>query len=122
LNEAFEQTALAMFNYMVELDSVTIDDQREPRQIEAEGHDMDSLLYAFLDEWLFVFCTEWLVCTEIKITEFDRENFKIKAVGKGEKLDKNKHTTGTEIKAITYSAMQILDNPEKAEVYVIVDI
>lgn len=42
---------------------------------------MDSLLFAFMDEWLFVFCTEWLVCTEIKITEFDKENFKIKAVG-----------------------------------------
>lgn len=51
-------------------------------------------------------------------------------------MDKNKHTTGTEIKAITYSAMQIIDKPEKAvrlnrcgcysyivqEVYVIVDI
>jgi len=122
LSEAFEQTILAMMNYMVELDNVEIDPKAESRVVEAEGHDLDSLLFAFMDEWLFVFSTEWLVCTEIHIAEFDKENFKIKSVGKGEKLDKNKHTTGTEIKAITYSAMRIIDNSEKAEIYVIVDI
>jgi len=122
LSEAFEQAALAMFNYMVELDKVEVDNSIPPREIEAEGHDMDSLLFQFMDEFLFVFCTEWLVCTEITITEFDKENFKIKAHGKGEKLDKKKHTTGTEVKAITYSAMQIRDEPGKAEIYIIVDI
>lgn len=37
LSEAFEQATLAMFNYMVELDNVTIDETKEPREIEAEG-------------------------------------------------------------------------------------
>jgi len=122
LSEAFEQVVLAMFNYMVELDNVEIDNNIDPREIEVEGHDLDSLLYNFMDEWLFVFSTEWLVCSEIQITQFDKENFKIKAIGKGEKLNKSKHTTGTEIKAITYSAMQISEGPDQSEVYVIVDI
>jgi len=90
--------------------------------LDYAGHDLDSLLYNFMDEWLFVFSTEWLVCCEIQITQFDKENFKIKAIGKGEKLNKSKHTTGTEIKAITYSAMQISEGPDQSEVYVIVDI
>jgi len=119
LKEAFEEVTLAMFNYMVELDNVEIKDTHE---IDVEGHDLDSLLYNFMDEWLFVFSTEWFICTEINITEFDKEKFKIKATGKGEKLDKKKHTTGTEIKAITYSAMQILEGANKSDVYVIVDI
>jgi SHS2 domain-containing protein len=40
----------------------------------------------------------------------------------GEKYDKIKHTQGTEIKAITYSNMQVIESNDFSEVYVIVDI
>lgn len=40
----------------------------------------------------------------------------------GEKFDRQRHVCGTEVKAITYSAMQINETPEDAEVFVIVDI
>lgn len=58
------------------------------------------------------------------IKEFDRENFKIKAMAIGEEFTIGKHPQGAEIKAITYSAMQIHDRPEveRPEVFVIVDI
>ena len=62
------------------------------------------------------------VCKKIKITEFDRDNFKITAKGYGETYDREKHTPGTEIKAITYSAMQILEKEGRTDVYTIVDI
>jgi len=38
------------------------------------------------------------------------------------KFDKKKHPQGTEIKAITYSAMQIHEVENRTDVYVIVDI
>lgn len=34
--------------------------------MEAEGHDLQSLLYAFLDELLFVFSTDLLVFKEVR--------------------------------------------------------
>jgi SHS2 domain-containing protein len=46
----------------------------------------------------------------------------------GEKFDLSKHPQGTEVKAITYSAMQIHEKPAegttpaRVDVYVIVDI
>jgi SHS2 domain-containing protein len=40
----------------------------------------------------------------------------------GEQWDPKRHPQGTEVKAITYSNMQIIDEPDKHEVYVIVDI
>jgi len=49
-------------------------------------------------------------------------NFKIKAVGFGEPFDLNKHPQGTEVKAITYSNMQVHENENFSEVFVIIDI
>lgn len=40
----------------------------------------------------------------------------------GERFDRERHACGTEVKAITYSAMQINEAPGDAEVFVIVDI
>ncbi|XP_012270408.1 protein archease-like isoform X2 [Orussus abietinus] len=122
LQEAFEQCGVAMFGYMTELDYVEI---RQMHQVEATGHDMQSLLYHFLDELLFMFCAEpFLVAKKVKITEFDRENFRITAVAYGEEFVIGKHPQGAEVKAITYSAMQVLEPPEVdcPEIFVIVDI
>ena len=41
---------------------------------------------------------------------------------RGAIFDRGKHLQGTEVKAITYSAMQILEREGDAEVFVIVDI
>ncbi|XP_015109159.1 protein archease-like [Diachasma alloeum] len=122
MQEAFEQCGVAMFGYMTELDSVEI---FMTHNIEAEGDDIQALLYHFLDELLFMFCAEpFLVAKKIKITEFDLQNFKLKATAYGEEFMLGKHPQGAEIKAITYSAMQVLDRPEvpRPEIFVIVDI
>jgi SHS2 domain-containing protein len=50
------------------------------------------------------------------------EEFRIKCSCFGEPFDLKKHPQGTEVKAITYSAMQIVQNPEKFEIFVIIDI
>ncbi|XP_033216868.1 protein archease-like [Belonocnema kinseyi] len=122
LEEAFEQCAIAMFGYMTELEKVEI---KEVHSVEAEGHDIQSLLFHFLDELLFLFCAEpFLIARTVTITEFDRKCFKIKARAAGEEFRIGKHSQGAEVKAITYSSMQILDQPEaeRPEVFVIVDI
>uniref|UniRef100_A0A8D0FSX9 Protein archease n=1 Tax=Strix occidentalis caurina TaxID=311401 RepID=A0A8D0FSX9_STROC len=91
LEEAFEQCVMAMFGYMTDTETVEPVDTVE---VEAEGHDMLSLLFHFLDEWLY---------------KFSANEFFIPRV------------SGTEVKAITYSAMQICEE-EKPEVFVIIDI
>lgn len=120
LREAFEQCAMAMFAYMTEIESV---DLVEAHQIEAQGEDLESLLFHFLDEFLFLFsCDPCLIARKVKITEFDLDNFKIVAKGYGEKFDLAKHPQGTEVKAITYSNMQVHDKDGQHEVFVIIDI
>ena len=46
---------MAMFGYMTELEKVEI---KEVHLVEAEGHDMQSLLFHFLDELLYLFSAE----------------------------------------------------------------
>jgi SHS2 domain-containing protein len=102
-----------------------------------------SLLYNLLNEFLFVFGTEdYFVCKRVVITEFDQTNFTIKATGSvlfsllsanlfmrvchanrhGEPFRIGKHPQGTEVKAITYSNMQIHTDKPTFDVYVIIDI
>lgn len=40
----------------------------------------------------------------------------------GETFDRQKHASGTEVKAITYSAMDVREQGDDVEVFVIVDI
>lgn len=112
-----------MFGYMTEIDTV---EMKHAAIIEAEGHDIDSLLFHFLDELLFLFsCEPFLICRKLLIDEFKvGEEFKIKCKCFGEEFQLGKHPQGTEVKAITYSAMQIINEPEqnKFEVFVIIDI
>jgi len=111
---------MAMFGYMTEIEQVDIE---ESQQIEAQGEDMLSLLYHLLDEFLFIFSAEpFFIARKVKITEFDRENFKIRATGYGETFNLSKHPQGTEVKAITYSNMQVHEKDEKKQVFVIIDI
>ena len=47
----------------------------------AEGHDMHTLLFAFLDELLFQFSTEFIVFKDLKVTNLSQEAWKIEAKG-----------------------------------------
>ncbi|XP_073471454.1 protein archease [Aquarana catesbeiana] len=119
LEEAFEQCAMAMFGYMTDIETVEPIDTVE---VEIEGGDLLSLLYNFLDAWLYKFSADqYFVPREVKVLHIDRMSFKIRSIGWGEEFNLSKHPQGTEVKAITYSAMQICEE-DKPEVFVIIDI
>ncbi|XP_072175965.1 protein archease-like [Diadema setosum] len=119
LKESFEAVVLAMFDYMTDIKYV---EKTITKEVTAEGDDLKSLLYHFLDEWLFVFSTDpFFIPREVTIDEFDEKNFTIKSTGTGEYFDIVKHPQGTEVKAITYSNMQIHESGQH-DVYVIIDI
>lgn len=115
---------MAMFAYMTEIDSVEI---TQCHEIEATADDLEGLLFHFLDELLFLFsCDPFLICSKLVITEFvtEGEEFRVKCKCYGEEFVIGKHPQGTEVKAITYSAMQIVNEPDKNrfELFVIIDI
>ncbi|XP_065567020.1 protein archease-like [Artemia franciscana] len=120
IEETFEQCAVGMFGYMTDLEKVDIVDVID---IEVSASDLINLMFRFLDELLYKFSAEPnFISKKIKIFEFDKENFKIRARGYGEPFTLEKHTQGTEVKAITYSNMQVYDEEGHQEAFVIVDI
>ncbi len=58
-----------------------------------------------MDEFLFVFSTDYVICKEVEIVEWDKENNKIKAIGRGEVFDLDKHPQGTEVKVELNSSL-----------------
>lgn len=121
MEEAFGSCIVAMFAYMVEIDEIGNELEME---FVAEGHDLLSLLFNTLDECLYVFHTESFVMKQVVFRVLDTDKFQVAAVARGGLFDATRNSQGTEVKAITYSNMQVLcgNNSEKVETYVIVDI
>lgn len=102
IEESFEEGAKAMFNVMVDISKV------EPKE------KVDIRCSAENDEELFV---EWLNAAlaeadmkEMVFSEFKIEHMKggiIKGWAKGEKLDHKKHNVKVEVKAATYSMLEV---------------
>ncbi len=133
LAEAYAWAALAMFDYMTPLEDCARVPTTRFKEVRASGHDLDTLLFAFLDELLFTFHTEMLICTAVQVCEFNRDEWRIRAIVGGTTFVDGETRQGTEIKAITYSAMKIIERGEtsedeesagvhRAELFVIVDI
>ncbi|XP_047008623.1 protein archease isoform X1 [Ictalurus punctatus] len=79
LEEAYEQCAMAMFGYMTDTETVEPIDTIE---IESEGDDLESLLFHFLDDWLFKFSADaFFVPREVKVLHLDRMRFTIRSIG-----------------------------------------
>ena len=120
--------------------TTTTTTKKKKRSYTAAGHDLHSLLFAFLDELLFGFATDGFACAALEVTALTRGGggsgggggeggagspWSLTAVGRGEAFDRDRHAAGTEVKAITYSAMRVDEDQGAggpAQVWVIVDI
>ena len=123
LKESFEQLAMSMFAYMTDIETVKMTATQEIEiHLDAED-DILNLVYKWLDEWLFVFSAEpFFIPRKICIQEFDPDKGYVKAIGYGEEFSLQKHPQGTEVKAITYSNMQVHKDKSTNDIYVIIDI
>ncbi|TGC10902.1 archease [Methanolobus halotolerans] len=106
IEEAFENAAFAMFNVMIDTDTVVNEVSQE---IELNSEDIEALLFNWLSELLFVFEVENLVFGKFIVdrVEQDEVGWHIYAKAVGEEIDLSKHKFDTEVKAATYNDMRI---------------
>ncbi|KAI0565003.1 Archease [Gracilaria domingensis] len=119
MGEAYGAAVVGMSGYMVELDEIQSNLEAD---ISVQGHDEQSLLFNLMDECLYVFHTEQFVTKRLVVRSLDTFTWEMKVLVQGGKFDASQHSQGTEVKAITYSNMQILKEPRRVQTFVIVDI
>ncbi|GMI10917.1 hypothetical protein TrLO_g5150 [Triparma laevis f. longispina] len=120
LNDTLSSLCIAMFGYMTDLTYINLSSEQ---QITFKADNLNNLIFKILDEWLVHFHTTGFICKEM-VTQVKEEGggWEVECVGKGENFDIEKHTQGTEVKAITYSNLQIHQKTDKVDIYVIIDI
>jgi SHS2 domain-containing protein len=114
LEECFENAAYALFDQMVDASRIVT---RVETSFEAEGHDLESLLYNFLSEFLYIHDAKGLVLGEFHVVLRDSS---LTCTARGERFDPNRHRPRHEVKAITYHMLSV--DQEEPSVTVIFDI
>ncbi|MFX1465456.1 MAG: archease [Promethearchaeota archaeon] len=109
--EAFEVAGQVMAELITDKSKI---DAKEKRAIAVTGEDLYALLYEWLEALIVLFGAEGLIFSIFKIFKIEQKNNEWHLVGEvwGEKFDLDKHRQGTEIKAITYSEMEIQEKKE----------
>lgn len=122
LEQAFEQTAYSlMMTISPNLEKIQI---LEKKEITIKSEDKEALLFDFLSEFLYIFDVEGLLFSQIiveKINKIENE-YTLIAHASGEKFNKLRHDIGIEVKAITYSYMNIEEKSEKTIIDIVFDI
>lgn len=102
LPELFANAALALMSLGWQLDAV---EERERREIEAEGEDTETLLYAWLSEILAVADAEAMVFRRFEASELT--GGRVRGAAWGEPVDKMRHKPLTYIKAVTLHQFEV---------------
>ena len=122
LEEAFAQTAYSLMATITpNLNKIT---PKVERIITIEAEDKEALLFDFLSEFLYIFDVDELVFNKIYVRSIKKfkDNYKLRATLKGEKFDLDKHEIGIEVKAITYSFLNIEEKLESIVIDIVFDI
>jgi SHS2 domain-containing protein len=122
LEEAFVQTAYSLMA-TISPDLKKINPLIE-KVLKVEAEDKEALLFDFLSEFLYIFDVEDLIFGDIEVSYIKKvgERFELQAILKGEEFDKLKHEVGIEVKAITYSFMNIEEELNRVEIDIVFDI
>lgn len=115
----FATMAIGMIRLILSSDSYV--SYAEERHIEVQGHDLESLMVAWLSELLFQIYSEGFLpdaVQSIRIKEpenvsADSREYSVSAVISGEKFQPEAHEMVLEIKGVTYHMLKVerLDEP-----------
>jgi SHS2 domain-containing protein len=102
LPEVFANSAYAMFDILADISKV---DGKDSFEIQVSAKNQEELLITWLDELLFRYETERIICNQFIISNLDEKS--LSATVFYEKIDRKKHEIKTEIKNVTYHQLEI---------------
>lgn len=102
LAELFEACGQALTDVMVESSSLT---EAIELHFESEGESLEQCLHAWLEELVYLKDTAGMLAKSFRITPSARhadEHCHVITTLRGEKIDRERHTLGQDVKAVTY--------------------
>jgi SHS2 domain-containing protein len=115
LPEAFANAAYGMFSIIADLAEVR---EMEPRRVEINENDVESLLFEWLNRLLYYFDVEGLIFKSFDIVVFSDKH--LAADCRGEKYDPSRHHLKLGVKSATYHMLEV--DRAKNRVQVIFDV
>jgi SHS2 domain-containing protein len=121
LERAFVQAARGLYETMLNLEAI---DPKVEENIQVDGHDKKELLYNWLEQLLLEFDIKQAVYAsyDISIRSSTTTGLELRAKLRGEKYDRQKHGSKTEVKGVTYHLMEIQESAMEARVRFILDL
>lgn len=118
--EMFESAALAVTNTMVkDLKSVK---NNVSKTIKVEGNDMQTLLFNFLQEIIFLKDAKRLLLNKFNIKISEGKKLKLVAKASGEKLNMKKHELLVDVKAVSMHNFKVVKMKSGWSTSVILDV
>ncbi|MDE1766410.1 MAG: archease [Thaumarchaeota archaeon] len=109
LEEAFATSGISVVDTIIDIRSI---EQKTERKIEIKSHDLNNLLYSWLEEIIILTITEGYAASGFDVRITKSEQYVLNATVRGEDLDFEKHHFKLEIKAPTFHLMEIKqENP-----------
>ena len=115
LEEAFKNAALAMQEVMTKKVKIK---SRIKKKIKVEGRDKESLLRAFLEEFLFLLDSKGWILSSVKSLKI--QDLQLEAEVLGDEAKNYKFTN--DVKAVTYNQMQVKKDKSRWICQVVLDV
>lgn len=121
LIDAFEQAALATFEVILDTSTVK---PHDTVNIEVTGTDLEELLVEWIGELIALIDINGQFYSEFHVDHLEAtlDGYVLEARALGEKIDHEKHDTRTEVKAMTYADMRILQEPNRTTLWFTLDL
>lgn len=103
LPSLFANAGRGMFALMVDLEGV---EEREERQVEVEGRDLEGLMVRWLSELLYYLDAEEMVFRRFEVAGVDGNRLSAKAFG--ERIDRQRHLLHFGVKAVTRHMLEVV--------------
>ncbi|MEB3861961.1 MAG: archease [Desulfurococcales archaeon] len=106
LEEAFEQSALAVYEVITDTSKVK---PKTRIDLGVEGFDLENLLYRWVEEMLLYTDADGMVFGMFRVCRIEKgdEGYRIVSSAWGERFDPERHEHRTIVKAMTYAQMSI---------------
>ncbi|MHA2060031.1 MAG: archease [Candidatus Ranarchaeia archaeon] len=112
VEKAFEQAGYGFYTVLLNPKKITPTGNYE---VELEGHSLETLLYRWIEEFIFLLDAEGLVCTDLEISSINHQTSPVVLKGRcgTESFDSIKHEARAEVKAMTFAELKITQTQDE---------